>query len=362
MAVFHPGGLATGIGSLPFTHADTSVKFVRNYLTEVPHWPQMPNLGIREHFNSQFLNVLVDLELMVSDNTAYIFDTSRANWPDLLTGFYTTALAAQEGDAAALAYFAPPRKSASGLYALVDDIRNKGNQGIHYVKGQVVGPLTVGFQLKNHKGNYAYYQEELRELIVTCLALSARYQARLLAGLGLPAIIFVDEPGVAAYGSRHHLTLSREMIIQDLNALAAAIHSEGALAGVHSCEAVDWTLLLDSDIDILSLDAYRYGPSLLYYPAKVSAFIRNGGVVAWGVVPTLDDPFLEDEETLLKKLVKLFKALLPWGVTPEQLLDQCMITPACGTGLLPVKQVERIYSLTCRLSQNLMHMGLAAFS
>jgi hypothetical protein len=158
-----------------------------------------------------------------------------------------------------------PKNGAKGFHALLHNVQIKGKRTIKYIKGQIVGPLTAGFQLKDEKGRYAYYQDELRDVIVRTLALSARCQASLLSRFNCPVIIFVDEPGVAAYGSRHHLTLSRQMIIDDLNVLSNAIHAENALSGVHSCDAVDWTLLFESDIDIVSLDAYRHGKSLFYY-------------------------------------------------------------------------------------------------
>ena len=76
MALFNPGGLATGIGSLPFIDADEAVRFVRNHFPVIPHWPQMPNLGMEEHFIFQFLKPLVDTGLIVEKNKTYVFDGS----------------------------------------------------------------------------------------------------------------------------------------------------------------------------------------------------------------------------------------------------------------------------------------------
>jgi hypothetical protein len=353
-ASFNPGGLATGIGSLPFTDAHESVGFVRNHFPKIPHWPQMPQLGRQEHFIFQFLKPLVDIGLIVEKNGKYFFDTSRIDWPDLLTEFYTLSLAAEEGDPGAFERFVPPMESARGFHALLNDIQTRGSQGIQYIKGQIVGPLTVGFQLKDEKGNYAYYQDDLRDVIVRTLAQGARCQASLLSQFGAPAIIFVDEPCVAAYGSLLHLALSREMIIGDLNALSHAIHAGNALAGVHACEAVDWPLLFESDLDIVSLDAYRYGNSLFYYPLEVKAFLEKGGVLAWGIVPTLDDPFSEDVTSLFTKLERRIAQLMGCGLSRKQILSQSMITPACGTGLLSEKQVKKIYELTTGLSEKVI--------
>lgn len=361
MALLNPGSLATGIGSLPFIDADEAVRFVRKHFPVIPHWPQMPNLGMEEHFIFQFLKPLVDTGLIVEKNKTYFFDRSRTNWPDLLTQFYTITLAAEAGDTEAFKYFVPPKNGAKGFHALLDNVQTKGKHTIKYIKGQIVGPLTAGFQLKDEKGRYAYYQDELRDVIVRTLGLNARCQASLLSRFDCPVIIFVDEPGVAAYGSRHHLTLSRQMIMDDLKVLSSAIHAENAFSGVHSCDAVDWTLLFESDVDIVSLDAYRHGSSLFYYPSQIKEFFKKGGVVAWGIVPTLDDPFLENPESLFCKLEHLIAGLMDCGLTRKQILKQSIITPACGTGLLPVKQAERIYSLTSLMSGKIMSMELQSF-
>ncbi|MCP4116066.1 MAG: hypothetical protein GY737_11800 [Desulfobacteraceae bacterium] len=156
-ASFTPGGLATGIGSLPFTDARESVRFVRKHLPQMPHWPQMPKRGRREHFIFQCLKPLVDAGLLVEKDGKHLFDTSRSDWPDRLTEFYTISLAAEAGDPDAFEHFVPPMEAAGGFHALLEDIQTRGHHGIKYIKGQIVGPLTAGFQLKDDKGQYAYY-------------------------------------------------------------------------------------------------------------------------------------------------------------------------------------------------------------
>jgi hypothetical protein len=110
---------------------------------------------------------------------------------------------------------------------------------------------------------------------------------------------------------------------------------------------------MESQVQILSLDAYRYGTSLIPYKEDLSRFLGNGGVVAWGIVPTVDDPFKESAESLIERLFALWDDLFTQGPSRESIIRQSMITPACGTGLLKDNQARRIYRLTAEVSKRL---------
>ena len=81
--------------------------------------------------------------------------------------------------------------------------------------------------------------------------------------------------------------------------------------------------------------------------------MEGGGVIAWGIVPTLDDPFAESVDALHMRLDALMRDLFPDPDIREKTLRQSMLTPACGTGLLTEERARRIYRLTAGLSRRL---------
>jgi hypothetical protein len=351
---FFPRGLATGIGSLPYEEPREALALILNKFPQCPHWPQLPRRSPKEHFIHQFLQPLVACGLLVFHNDRWLFDLSRDTSADSLTRFYSACLAVEAGDAGALSAFLPSTEAAAGFHAFLTlAATGDGFENAGFVKGQIAGPLTIALELKDEQDRPAYYQGDLRDVIVRNLALNARSQAAALCSPGRPAIIFVDDPGVAAFGSRMHLALSREAIVEDLNSIFTAIRAEGALCGVHSCEAVDWSLLTDTTTDIISVDVYRYGSSLIPYAPRLRGFLERGGVMAWGISPTLDDPFAESAGSLLQKLHGLWAQLFPNVPDRSLLIRQSMITPACGTGLLSVAQARRIYRLTAEVSRRI---------
>ncbi len=357
MTQFNPCGIATGIGSLPFIDPNEALEFVLRYFPSTPHWPQMPRRGREEYFVYQFLQPLVDTGLLKTENDNFVFDAGRSDWPERLAEFYTICLAAEDGDHDALARFFPPIHAAAGFHALIKYLNKEKDLGIQFIKGQIAGPLTVGLNLKDNEGRFSYYNEELHDVIIRTLALNARCQASALSQFGCPALIFVDEPAISAYGTRDHLTMTKEMIIEDMNTISRAVHLENALVGVHACEAIDWSLVFATEMQILSLDAYRFGNSLFYYSSRMIRFLERGGVIAWGIVPTLDDPFKETPDTLIDRLTEFLSKLAGYGLDPALLVRQSILTPACGAGLLSLGVTQRIHELTTAVSERLSRNG-----
>ena len=117
--------------------------------------------------------------------------------------------------------------------------------------------------------------------------MNARWQIRLLRAARPHVIIFVDEPYMASFGSAY-ISLSREQVVSMLDEVFAAIKSEGAISGVHCCGNTDWSVLMDTQVDILNIDADGFLENLALYPDELKAFLERGGAIAWGIVPNTE--------------------------------------------------------------------------
>lgn len=355
--VFKPAGMATGIGSLPFTEPGEALSLIFDHLPEAPHWPQLPQRGEREGFVYQSMNPLVEMGLLVKEGDKILFDTNGEHWVENMTEFYTVYLAAEEGDPEALEHFAVPHQSATGFYALLEALKEGGTGDARYLKGQEAGPLTAGFQLTDAAGRAAYYDHQLRDIVVKTLAMHARWQTGVLSRFGLPVMFFIDEPAIGVYGKGIYITVTREMILDDINTIAGAVHAAGGITGVHSCDAIDWTILFESQVQIVSLDHYNFGNSLIPTAKELKQYLERGGVIAWGLVPTNENAFSESMDTLLARLENTWGELEKRGVDRELLKQQCIITPACGTGLLGAELAQKIYKLTRQVSEQMVKIN-----
>lgn len=343
----------TGIGSLPHQEIEAGLALIQKYMGDWPHWPQFPARGWQEEFVPQYVSPLIQLGLVEKRGTKLVFATDGEDFALRLADFYELYLAAQEGESRALAAFALPEASASGLYALVRSIQ-AGDWSAQGVKGQLSGPITIGFQLLQPDGRAAYYDEQLRDVILKACEMGARWQTRFLREeTGLPVIVSVDDPGIYALGLSTHITLTREGIKEDLTTVMTAIKAEGGRTGLHCCAGTDWSMVMECPLDILFFDAYEYLTSLLVHIPALQAYFQRGGEVAWGLVPTSPRIETETAESLLARWQEVLAALEQRGLARELVLPRSWLTPSCGTGTLSVAAAEKVYHITAELAEEI---------
>ena len=347
-----PCCLATTIGSLPHTDVTLGTALMLQSTPEFPSWVQFPKRDASESMVPQFAKGMPGLTGAASEAC---FDTSHSSFVDQLTHFYTRYLeATEDDDAAALSSFGLSSSEAAGFAELCERLQDdKVLKNVLMLKGQVTGPFTLGTTLADQDGRCSYYDEQLRDVIVKTVALKAKWQIGKLGAFGLQVMVFLDEPSLLGYGSQSFLAVSREDIIGDLNEVVAMVHGCGGLAGVH-CEAnTDWSMLMESDLDILDFDAYDHARSIALYPAQLEAFLERGGWLGWGIVPTLDREAAARETvpSLALRFDDGIEQLARTGLDTDLLLRRALITPSCGAGgVLTRPLAERVLRLLRELS------------
>ena len=352
--VFEPCCLATTIGSLPHTDVTLGTGLMFESTPEIPSWVQFPRRVFHENMMVQFTEGMPSLVIVEEEEKLY-FDATAPDFVEQLTDFYTRYLAAtEEGDAAALDSFGLSPQYAAGFGEFV--VRLPEQPTPVMVKGQVTGPFTLGTNLLDQDKRCSYYDDHLHDVVVNTVALKATWQMAQLSAFGLPVMIFLDEPSLLGFGSQTFITVSREDITRDINQVAAAIHERGGLAGIHCEENTDWSLLMETDLDILDFDAYDHMQAITLYPAELHAFLERGGSLGWGIVPTLDREAAASETipSLLARFDAGVEMLERKGFDRELLLRRALITPSCGAGgVLTEPLAERVLGLLRELSATL---------
>ncbi|MBL7069039.1 MAG: hypothetical protein ISS34_04205 [Candidatus Omnitrophica bacterium] len=335
---------ATAIGSVPHTDEVAVCKNILKNYKEIPFWPQMPKRAFFENMYAQFLEGFPCAVIDEAKNKVWI-DTSK----DLLGEIEKTYQRILEEDCE---YFSITKKAAAGFHAFLSLAENADLKNVSFLKGHITGPISFGLSVTDENKQSILYHPELSETLVKVLAIKAKYQIRRLKSVFSDVIIFIDEPYLVSIGSSV-INIKTEDVTTKIREIVAAIHEEGALAGIHCCGNTDWSILLGLDLDILNFDAYNYPKSISLYPEAVKNFLNNGGVLAWGISPTSDAIKREKEDGLIERLKEGFGYLTKKGIKEGQILDSLMVTPSCGLGTMDIEEADRVLDLNIAVSNRL---------
>ena len=332
--------LATAIGSLPYVDPQKAIELIKVSLPGAPFWPQLVNRAPLEDMLLMYDRALTPLVTANADARCAEPLAPGVSREEGLTLFYQNLW---EGDNR---NFELNGDEAAGFTEFVKSyLPERG-----WVKGQVTGPVTMASAVIGFNGKALLFDEDIAEAIARGLGAAAGVQAGQLAAGGALPIIFFDEPSLTGFGSAFS-PLTREQALSMLRASFEEARNRfaGMKIGVHCCGNTDWSLIMEASPDIISLDSVGFGHYLLLYLEQLKAFVKNGGAVAWGAIPT-DPAKATTAAELWQNLEELLNKLVGEGVDKNMLAMASLITPACGLGSLAEKDAEHILSLLQPLS------------
>ncbi len=306
---FQGGCKTTAMGIMPHTDVEKALKLSLGL--DIPFWPQLPNVSYYEDMYAQasqhFPGITVD-----DENKRIYFDSTK--FEEQLTD-YSEIMAAPEAFSLSESY--------SVVYHrfLAEDLK-----GYSAVRGQLIGPVSYGFKVMDENNVPIIYNEQVRALLFDFLQRKVNAQYRELRERNQNAFVWLDEPGLGWVfsGLSGYIDVHARQDYQDfLNGL----DGPGAL---HLCANVNLPYLLSLGVSLLSFDAYQMELMPKGYTQAVSGFLRQGGIISWGIVPT-DSSTLATEtaESLAKRLLTYWEVVAENSeLSVKQIAEQALIAPA----------------------------------
>ncbi|NWF91786.1 MAG: methionine synthase [Syntrophaceae bacterium] len=329
--------LPIGIGSLPYRDPFKASEVILKYFPDSPYWPQLPSRDLREGMLAQFTEGMPGVTM----DGEKVYFRSPFNPAPEWEEYYEASSEAH------IDHFIMGREYASGFYALLELL--KGRRPL-LVKGQITGPITFGLGVSDEKKIPILYEPNLKEMLLKTIASKARWQEMRLSEVAPEAetLIFFDEPLLSGYGSIS-MNLSKEEIIDCLNRVISALHG---LSGIHICGATDWSMIMETGIKVIHFDAYQFFSNMLAYASELKPFLLNGGILAWGIIPS-EEEFLRREtaSNLMKSLEEKMRLLVREGIPEEILMKNSLVSQSCGLASLSEDLAEKALKLTKELSQ-----------
>ncbi len=311
------------MGIMPHRNIEKALELV--FTLDIPFWPQLPHLSLYE-----------DMYVQTSEN----FPGIRVDFEKGRLSFNTIRFEKELND-----YFTkmeiPETYALTPEYSMVfQKFLSHDLQHYRAIRGQITGPVSFGFKVLDENLKPMIYNEEVRAILFDFIQKKVNIQYQVLKAKNRNAFVWVDEPGlgyVFSGLSGYHDQQAKE----DYHHFIEGI--EGP-KGLHLCAEVNLPYLLELGMEILSFDAFQIGFMPKEYTQSVTDFIKKGGIISWGIVPT-ELKILETQTP--EKLASLLLGY--WNILSEnsdlsvdQLAEQALIAPArCCLVELSLEAFER---------------------
>lgn len=321
------------MGILP--HTDVAKALDLSFSLDIPFWPQLPKLNYYE-----------DMYVQVSENFPGVLIMEEERRIDFNTErFYEELPAFIE------------RMDDDDLYrvsekysAVYHEFLRRDLSGYYAIRGQIEGPISFGFSVKDETDRPLIYNDEVRDLLIDFMARKVSVMGQELAEKNSRSFMFTDEPGLEFIFS----SLSgypEDAARRDIDRFFSQVTGR---RGVHLCGNPDWDFLLRTPMDILSFNAFGRGDRFVNYVPSIKKFLASGGVIGWGMVPANYDEFYGAPlESLMESLEQFWTTLELAGIPREYLLPRSLLMPATCALVNPDKgeTVERCYDTLRELSR-----------
>jgi hypothetical protein len=199
-------------------------------------------------------------------------------------------------------------------------------QGYRAIRGQNIGPVSFGFKVLDENLKPIIHNDEARTILFDFIQKKANIQYSELRERNPNAFVWLDEPGLG-YVFSGLSGYNEQQAKEDYHNFVVGL--EGS-KGLHLCAEVNLPYLLELGVEILSFDAYQIGFMPKEYAGSVAEFIKKGGIISWGIVPTASTVLAtQTPETLARTLSDYWNVVSEnTGLSLNQIARQALVAPA----------------------------------
>jgi len=345
----------TAMGIMPHRDVEQALKLALGL--DIPFWPQLPKVSLYEDMYVQtsqnFPGIAID-----SGKGRLRFDTERFE---------------QELDAYFVKMEVPETFALTAQYSTVfHRFLSKELRGYEAIRGQNIGPVSFGFKVLDENLKPIIYNDEVRTVLFDFIQKKANIQYRELEERNPNAFVWLDEPGLG-YVFSGLSGYNEQQAKEDYRNFVEGL--EGP-KGLHLCAEVNLPYLLELGMEILSFDAYQIGFMPKEYAGSVAEFIKKGGIISWGIVPTESTVLATQTPERLAAILAGYWEVVSQttGLSLNQIATQALVAPArcclsdigqsstadkkageCQVSSSEERIVEKAFAFLPELSQILRH-------
>ncbi|MFZ4714802.1 MAG: hypothetical protein ACOYL6_13880 [Bacteriovoracaceae bacterium] len=313
----------TGIGSLPHHNVDSALNY--SFRHDLPFLPQLPLKNPAEMMVFQTLFGFPGLELIHDKpilNLKKYVKTRNASMELLEKSLHDDNYEA----------FLPTPTEYSAFAPFIFELQERNSKE---AKVQISGHLTNSLVLSLEDGESLKDYPQILSDIFKWTMVKGLALIQVLKKKAIKPVIFIDEPILTIFKSSSDPLFITG--ISELTMLALCFRKNGAVVGMHSCGNALWKNVLDLPLDYLSFDCKLSTTQVLQEEDSVNNFLKGGGKLSLGLLPT--QMFDQGEAEVNPE-----ELLRPW----EKHQNETLLTCACGLGLKTPEKAELFLSLLNR--------------
>ncbi len=241
----------------------------------------------------------------------------------------------------------PEENNLRALYSLMDGTKYP------FFKTQQTAPSTMCFSIRDSDGKQLV-NRSMFHFFERLMSRIAQGQFEHLRKHCKTIIFCQDDPGLGFVKNMIENGQVTDLTLEQIIEKTDGIFPEGVIPAFHFCDdwrslkKDSWYPLWESQPKLAHIDVARYPPEVDSEQAeKMNRFLKNGGGLALGVLPNVDDGFTQPIlDTLHSNLESVFQAFAKSGVDLELVERNSMVSTQCGLSGASPKLTREIHEVS----------------
>jgi len=241
----------------------------------------------------------------------------------------------------------PEENNLHALYSLMDGTKYQ------FFKTQQTAPSTMCFSIRDSDGKQLV-NRSMFHFFERLMSRIAQGQFEHLREHCKTIIFCQDDPGLGFVKNMIEDGQVTDLTLEQIIEKTDGIFPEDVIPAFHFCDdwrslkKDSWYPLWESRPKLAHIDVVRYPPEVDSEQAeKMNKFMKNGGGLALGVMPNVDDGFTQPIlDTLRSNLEKVLQAFVKSGVDLELIERNSMVSTQCGLSGASPKLTREIHDLS----------------
>ena len=228
-----------------------------------------------------------------------------------------------------------------------------------YTIVKLLGPFSLADTIFNVNTSNIIKEKSYRKYIVEAIGTKALWYINKIKSISpnTKLILLFDEPLLYKFGTlkRTDNTIPKEVIVSLFTKLYQKIQKSGGLVGIQSFSKCNWQLVLESKVNLISIDAYNNPNCLNLVTEELRHFLARGGYINWAIVPTNTEKSIKalNIDFVNKIFTKAIEGLSAEGVSLDLLYKHCTISALGNLANIPVLFAEKALIITNHLSKKI---------